>query len=191
MNQKHDLKAQRVRSYFLEAAKQIISSEGVENISARKIADIAGYSYATIYNYYKDIDELLGETKSLMVSDVMKYMQDFINFTPANIEDIKKIFIVYVRYHIDHPHIFRFFYLFKLSEAEARKEQYDFSIPWASTFQFLIESKIIKANEINDCAKTLIYAVQGLLTLFFSGNGLTEEILFLDLERIIDFTLRR
>jgi hypothetical protein len=39
--------------------------------------------------------------------------------------------------------------------------------------------------------KTLIYAVHGLLALYLSGNGLTEETLFADLDRIIDFVLRR
>lgn len=191
MNDKHDLKAQRARGYFLEAAKQIISSEGVESVSARKIADIAGYSYATIYNYFKDIDELLGKTKALMVADVMRHMRDVMDFEPQSIEDIKRLLAAYIRYHLNHPHIFRFFYLHRLSGDEACKEQYDFSAPWAETFRFLVERGNIKEDEVESCAKTLIYAAHGLLVLFLSGNGLTEETLFADLDGMIDFILRR
>jgi hypothetical protein len=36
------LKKQRIKTYFLEAAKEIIMNDGVENISVRKVADIAG-----------------------------------------------------------------------------------------------------------------------------------------------------
>lgn len=191
MNDKIDLKAQRVKGYFLEAAKRIILSEGVENISARKVADIAGYSYATIYNYFKDIDELLRETKSSMVMDVVNHMRDTIDFSPGSIEDITRLFSSYVRYYLDHPYIFRFFYFYRLSDSEAGKERYDFSTLWASSFRFLVEAGSIKADEVENCAKTLIYALHGLLALFFSGNGLTEGLLFTDAGKIIDFVLRR
>jgi len=191
MNDKHNLKTQRVKGYFLEASKQIISSEGAENISARKIAEIAGYSYATIYNYFKDIDELLSETKALMVSDVVKHMRDVMGFAPQSIEDVKRLLIIYIRYHLDNPHIFRFFYFYRLYDNKDRKEQYNFSYHWMETFRFLVESKIIKEDEVESCAKTLIYAVHGLLALFLSGNGLTEEIMLADLDRMIDFVLRR
>lgn len=188
---KNDLKTQRVRGYFLEAAKQIISSEGVESVSARRIADLAGYSYATIYNYFKDIDELLGETKAFMVTDVARHMRDAMDFAPQSIEDVKRLLAVYVRYHLDHPHIFRFFYFYRLSDREARKEQYDFSVPWGETFRFLVACGSITEDGVESCAKTLIYAVHGLLALFFSGNGLTEDTLFEDLDGITEFILRR
>lgn len=191
MNDKHNLKNQRVKGYFLEASKQIISSEGVENISARKVAEIAGYSYATIYNYFKDIDELLSETKALMVSDVVRHMRDEMRFAPQSIEDVKRLLIIYIRYHLDNPHIFRFFYFYRLSDNKGYKEQYDFSSHWIETFHFLVEQKSLKEYEVESCAKTLIYSVHGLLALFLSGNGLTEEIMFADLDRIIDFVLKR
>ncbi len=174
----------------MEAAKQIISSEGVECISARKIADLAGYSYATIYNYFKDLDELLGETKALMVADVTNHMRDVIDVKPQSIEDVKRLLATYVRYHLGHPHIFRFFYFYRLSDHEVRKEQYDFSAPWVETFRFLVEGGSLKEDEVGSCAKALIYATHGLLTLFLSGNGLTEETLFADLNGMIDFILR-
>ncbi len=46
---------------FLNSAKGIIDEEGISGISARKVGERAGYSYATIYNYYKDLNELIGK----------------------------------------------------------------------------------------------------------------------------------
>lgn len=63
--------------------------------------------------------------------------------------------------------------------------------PWVETFRFLIAGGSIKENEVESCAKTLIYAAHGLLALFLSGNGLTEESLFGDLDAMIDFILNR
>ncbi len=48
-----------IKQEFIAAAKTIIENEGVEAVSARNISKISGYSYATLYNYFKDIDTLL------------------------------------------------------------------------------------------------------------------------------------
>ena len=53
------IKANRVKSYFIEAAKEIIIKEGPENVSVRKIANLSGYSYGSIYNYYTELNELM------------------------------------------------------------------------------------------------------------------------------------
>jgi len=49
----------------------------------------------------------------------------------------------------------------------------------------------MKETEVENCAKSLIYSIHGLLTLFFSGNGITEEMMFADMDKIIDYILRR
>ncbi len=186
-----DLKVQRAKRYFIEATKQIIISEGVEFVSARKIADGAGYSYATIYNYFKDLDELLCETKASMVLDVANHLHNTMNIAPQSVDDVERLLAAYIRYHLDHPHIFRFFYFYRLSDQEIHKEQYDFSAAWLETFHFLIENGSLQKDEVEHCAKTVIYAVHGLLALYLSDNGVTENMLFADLSKIMQFSLRR
>ena len=75
---KQSIKNKRVKSYFVEAAKGIILSEGVENVSVRKVADRAGYTFTTIYNYFRDLNELLQEVKNVMIQDVIVYMHGFV-----------------------------------------------------------------------------------------------------------------
>lgn len=45
--------------YFIDAANQIIENEGIESVTIRKVADIAGYNSATLYNYFNDLNHLL------------------------------------------------------------------------------------------------------------------------------------
>jgi AcrR family transcriptional regulator len=49
----------RTLGFFVQAAKSIIEEEGTSALSARKVGKRAGYSYATLYNYFKDMKELL------------------------------------------------------------------------------------------------------------------------------------
>lgn len=43
---------------FIEAAAEIIDEEGIDRISIRKVSARAGFSSATLYIYFKDLDEL-------------------------------------------------------------------------------------------------------------------------------------
>ncbi|HWO77724.1 MAG TPA: TetR/AcrR family transcriptional regulator, partial [Bacillus sp. (in: firmicutes)] len=42
-----EIQMNRMWKYFVDATAQIIEEEGVENVTARKIADIAGYTSST------------------------------------------------------------------------------------------------------------------------------------------------
>lgn len=51
-------KRKRIMTYFVEATKKLIQSEGVDGLSIRKIANEAGYNSATLYNYFRDLEHL-------------------------------------------------------------------------------------------------------------------------------------
>lgn len=75
-----EIQKKRMLSYFIEAAQQIIDEEGIQSISIRKVGKKAGYNSATIYNYFKDIDQLV-----LLAS--MKYLRDYTVALARNIKD--------------------------------------------------------------------------------------------------------
>jgi AcrR family transcriptional regulator len=57
--EKREIQIIRMMSYFVDATAQIIEEEGIDNITIRKIADIAGYNSATIYNYFEELSHLI------------------------------------------------------------------------------------------------------------------------------------
>ena len=44
-----ELQKKRILMYFIEAAQNIMENEGIENITLRKVADMAGYNSSTLY----------------------------------------------------------------------------------------------------------------------------------------------
>lgn len=52
-------KLAHMRKYLIETTEKLIQTEGFETITLRKIGDETGYNTATIYNYFKDLNELL------------------------------------------------------------------------------------------------------------------------------------
>ncbi len=188
---KQNLKNQRVRAYFVQAAKKIILEEGVENVSVRKVADAAGYTFSTIYNYYGNLNELLQEVKADMIKDLVQHMAETRPSKVSDVEDIKKQNRLYVEYFIQNPNVFSFFYSYRLHPVQKEPAEVpDFSSQYLETYRGFAERGIIRESEIPVLAKTFIYSLHGLLALYFSDNGLTVQMLYEELDRVADFLLR-
>lgn len=54
-----ELKKKRMLIIFIEAAQEIMTKDGIEAITLRKVSDLAGYNGATLYNYFDDLDQLI------------------------------------------------------------------------------------------------------------------------------------
>lgn len=193
MDKKKSIKRQRTRMFFLDAVKELIVSEGVEAVSVRRVADAAGYSFATLYKYFADLNELLWDAKQEMILDLVEIMQKNIRDYSLDRKGLKDTFSAYIGYYLENPKVFQFFYFHKLDQPEGRDTEPgpDFDKMAAGTFQDLVREGKLKESEAAVVARTCIYAIHGLLTLFFSGNGnLTEEVIFEELNAIIDYLLQ-
>ena len=190
-----NLKKQRIKMYFLEAAKEIILSEGYENISVRKVADMAGYSYPTMYKYFEDLNELLWDVKEIMVTDLVALMLSKMPQELYDLNTIKKLFRLYIAYYFENPNVFKFFYFHQLSKPSKKSDRLEAEIKiedmWKETFRgFVLEGKLHE-TEIEVVAKLFIYGMHGMLTLCLSNNGeLTEEIVYQDLGKMVDYLLK-
>ncbi len=191
-HKENSLKSGRIRSYFIEAAKEIIIRDGVESVSVRKVGELAGYSYATIYNYFRDLNQLLQETKLCMIRDMAAYMGSVQGKKANGLDEIKRLNRMYACYYLEHPHVFRFFYSYRLTgEPKAAEQSFDYEASWRDTYQCFVADGTIREEDVSIVAKALIYALHGLLALFFSDNGLTQEALFNDLDQLTEYLLIR
>lgn len=73
---KKAIKRNRITNYFLEASIDIIKEEGLENLTTKKIGDRAGYSYATIYNYFENFNELICISMIHIADECAEYVKN-------------------------------------------------------------------------------------------------------------------
>lgn len=104
--QKKQKQRARITNYFLEAAIKIIEEEGVEAVTIRKVADIAGFNSATLYNYFDDLQHLLFFAS-------MTYLQEYIDGLPSYIKHVEnsedlylKIWNCFIDYSFLRPNIY-------------------------------------------------------------------------------------
>lgn len=105
------LKQDRIRQVFIDSAKEIIDSQGLEAVSAREISKVSGYSYTTVYNYFKDMDSLLTHV-------AVDYLEESYQLMIQGLEDVsstkEKIILAsqrYFEYMYNHPSIFKIIFI--------------------------------------------------------------------------------
>lgn len=74
------IQKRRIMKYFIEAAHELIQTEGLEMLTIRKVSDLAGYNSATLYNYFENLDNLVAYASLKYLksysADLPKYTKD-------------------------------------------------------------------------------------------------------------------
>ncbi len=100
----------RIIINFLRCTRDIIDFEGIEHVSIRRISQCAGFNSATIYLYFKDVDELI-------TLACMGYLENYCRTLNADIPHLKTPYEVYMHtWRVFGQHAFAnpqiFFHLF-------------------------------------------------------------------------------
>jgi AcrR family transcriptional regulator len=172
-------KKERTQKEIIEAAKEIIRKKGHEAVTVRYLAETTGYSYTNLYYYFKDLNALLWALRLDMIEDMITELIAVSLTNEDPIEEILSTFFSYTDYFFTHPNTFRFFYFYPFVQPEGddsyQKLEQRFHGIWQTSFFRLIQEDIIKTEDIEVVAKTIIYALQGMIMLSFSSNGATKK----------------
>lgn len=120
-----EIQEQRMKGYFIQATKEILKAEGLKAVNVRSIAERAGYSYTTMYNYFKDLNDLI----FYCVEDFYTECKDFAEERTANIPDgiekLKLKIVAYANYFIEYPGIFDLFFMERMSDLRQKQQAID------------------------------------------------------------------
>ena len=114
---------QRVLKYFIEATQLIIQKEGMEAVTIRKVAEIAGFNSATLYNYFQDLDQLLLYAS---LNHLTSYNQKIIQESFAGKDWYDVLLLTWEEFRIFPLHILMRFYRSSLTSTAIR------SLPYAT-----------------------------------------------------------
>lgn len=168
-----EIQEKRMREYFIQATKDILKGEGLKSISVRNIADQAGYSYATLYNYFKDVNDLV----FLCVNDFQEECKEFVaNQTGSMSEGTEKLratIIAYINYFIEYPGIFDLFYLAKVGDFGNKQTiinviNNSLDDVCEADWNYCITNSLLSADMVENIKPQLKYTVTGLLLFYLN-----------------------
>lgn len=87
-NERKEKEREIRRELILNTAQEIISSEGIDNVSIRKIASKIEYSPAIIYYYFKDKEEIIN---CLMITGYKTILSTLTSITQSNKAPTEKL----------------------------------------------------------------------------------------------------
>ncbi|MHC1704458.1 MAG: TetR/AcrR family transcriptional regulator [Tenuifilaceae bacterium] len=166
----------RMKGYFIQAAKDILKGEGVKSISVRSIADQAGYSYATLYNYFKDIKDLFFECIKDFQDECEEFVVNESKSEQRGIEKIKAISRAYARYFVQYPGIFELFFIEKITDIESKKPTSDLICSFldnlcSEEWEYCIKKDNISIIQVESMRNTLRYQIPGLLLFYINRRN--------------------
>jgi AcrR family transcriptional regulator len=115
------IQEERTKNYFLTAAKELIRAEGLEVVSARNVAERAGYSYATLYNYFKDIRDLIFSCIEGFMDECREFVTKEVPGTVSGEKALIAISNGYAKFFIQYPGIFDLFFQEKANKISTAK----------------------------------------------------------------------
>ncbi|HPE33639.1 MAG TPA: TetR/AcrR family transcriptional regulator [Bacteroidales bacterium] len=190
-----ELQEQRMKSYFIEATKSILKAEGLKSLSVRNIADQAGYSYATLYNYFRDVNDLV----FLCVSDFQEEIRSFVNdktgHLPEGTEKLKATILAYMDYFVEYPGIFELFFLERIRDFNAKKSTLylicnSLNEICESSWNYHLQNNLIKEPEILPAKEQIKLVVTGILLFYLNRQTPVSYLEYTQLSnQQIDFFL--
>ena len=170
---KNEIQEHRMKGYFIEATKEMLKGEGLKSISVRNIAERAGYSYTTLYNYFKDLSELIFLCVKDFQDECELFIKDEIKKQPSGIEKIKAISKAYINYFVQYPGIFELFYIEKISNIGSKQPTTELICTFLDRlcleeWEYCIQKKISTTDEADIYMKQLRFTVAGMLLLYLN-----------------------
>ncbi|HHX68375.1 MAG: TetR/AcrR family transcriptional regulator [Miniphocaeibacter sp.] len=151
------IQKKRKIEYFIDAARQIIDNESIQNITIRKVGELAGYNSATIYKYFDDLNHL-------KFFAAMTYLEDYIDEIPNYIKDVNsskeiyfKVWDCFIDKSFDIPNIYQALFLAELKkDMELYVEEFYNIFPLDIKKHPAYIQEMLRSNSLNRRSKILM-----------------------------------
>lgn len=117
----------RMLSYFIEATNNIIENEGIENVTIRKVASMAGYNSATLYNYFDNLNHLIFFSSMKYLKDYAENLYSYTKNSKNSIEKYLNVWRCFSYYSYRRPEIYNLIFFGEYSHSainESMKKYY-------------------------------------------------------------------
>ncbi|MTI46414.1 MAG: TetR/AcrR family transcriptional regulator [Firmicutes bacterium] len=115
--EKKEIQRKRMMSIFIDAAAKILENEGIEAITIRKVANIAGYNSATLYNYFENIDHLVFFAAMGFIKEYAYNLEEYIKGAKNGIEKYKLIWECFCNYSFKKPEVYYAIFFARLNNS--------------------------------------------------------------------------
>ncbi|BCX80145.1 TetR/AcrR family transcriptional regulator [Campylobacter sp. 19-13652] len=104
--ERESIKRSRMMKYFIDAANEIINRDGVSSVTIRNAASLAGYSSATLYNYFDNLTHLIFLSILDQLDEYNKALKKAISKSSNSLEVYMQVCACFCEYAYAKPEIY-------------------------------------------------------------------------------------
>lgn len=105
-----------LRLEILNVVREMLLKDGYNNLSMRRLATVIGYSPTTIYNYFKNKDDIIFNLCNDYFSRLADTLIKSVDEADSPEEKIKKCMMAYIRFGLDDPDSYHIAFMMNLSD---------------------------------------------------------------------------
>ncbi|WP_059104093.1 TetR/AcrR family transcriptional regulator [Shouchella shacheensis] len=109
-----EIQKARMWRYFLDAATEVIEKEGIDKVTIRKIADKAGYTSSTAYNYFQGLPQLLFFAAMRFTKGYIEDLPHYMDKGANTIEKWLYMWECFCKHSFEQPQIYSVIFINKL-----------------------------------------------------------------------------
>lgn len=179
-----------LKQNLIEAGLTLVSEEGEDKLSLRRVASICGVSHAAPYAHFQNKEELLTAMKDYVNTEFLATLQQTLKDFPADNNLMARLGKAYVTFFIRNPHYFSFLFsqteiAVELSLDSASENDYPPYTFFKQVALISMNSAGIPKEQQNDTFIAMWSLVHGLASIATMKNVTYEHNLEEHLESII------
>ena len=184
---------QKIREEILDKTLELINEVGFDNFTMRKLAGKLGLTATTIYQYYKNKEELYFAALTQGFDTLCDVVQEALGKQNDPKERLREVIRAIIRFSLAHPNVYNIlfvsdvpkYYDYVGTESEAvAKNELDAAMRFRNLLiSTVLQSGIIKADSENDVLMDLIAGIctiHGYIVFF--NSQITDYLLGPDTE---------
>src|SRR6056297_3514856 len=183
--------------YEYNIDKMNLLEKGIDKLTVRNIAKKAGYSYATIYNYFNNSDELMWAIGLKVLENLAQLLHQHYEEIKNSVDNrklIKSVYREYIDYFLENESLYHFIFLKNINVEAIRKDEQNHPPILYNLQQEIMENfvkkGIIKREEAIIAGDLLTNSINGLLSLYFSGKeNISKKNLYQKANQYIDYII--
>ncbi|MGF7186325.1 AcrR family transcriptional regulator [Desulfitispora alkaliphila] len=106
-----EIQRERMYRYFIDATAEVIENEGIEKVSIRKIADKAGYTSSTVYNYFQEFSHLLYFAAMRFTKEYIDELPNYMNRGTNTVEKWLYSWECFCKHSFEKPQIYSIIFI--------------------------------------------------------------------------------
>lgn len=152
-----EMQRNRVMSDFINATNKLIRKDGIENISLRKVANLAGYNSATLYNYFENLDHLIFFGAMKYLNKYTRSLSNYLKESENSMDRFLKVWEHFCNYAYSEPQIYNAIFFPNLNKeiSHYMNKYYEF-FPEELKDNNIIIQKMLITSDLDDRSMILL-----------------------------------